>query len=238
MRTPRRGRPLAGGNQISGVGVPSGPDADTRPLLYAVACGSPASRHLDRLVTLAHRAGWRVAVVATPSARAFIDAPALAAQTGSPVRSEFPTPGADGQAPAADAVVVAPATVNTVNKWACGIADTLALSVVVEAHGRGVPMVAVPFTNSAMAAHPAFRSSLRRLSSWGVRVLFGDDVIRMPAPGWGATHASRFPWRLPIVALGPPRPAEPPAAAAPAPPRPVRAAPPPVPRHGPAIRRR
>ena len=41
----------------------------------------------------------------------------------------------------------------------------------------------MPFTNAAMAAHPAFRASLARLRDWGVTVLFGDDVMPLPRAG-------------------------------------------------------
>lgn len=181
------------------------PPAPLPPVLYAVACGSPAAGHIGRLVGLAQRAGWQVCVVATPDGRKFIDAPALASQTGHPVRSDFKDPGDLDALPGADAIVVAPATVNTVNKWACGIADTLALGMLIESHGLGVPIVAMPYTNTAMAAHPAFRESLRRLRSWGVRVLFGDDVVTLPPPGAGAGRAGEFPWQLALSALGPPR---------------------------------
>jgi len=34
---------------------------------------------------------------------------------------------------------VAPATFNTVNKWAAGISDTLALGILCEAYGMGIP---------------------------------------------------------------------------------------------------
>jgi hypothetical protein len=175
------------------------------PVLYAVACGSPAAGHIGQLVTLAQQAGWQVCVVATPDGRKFIDAPALAEQTGHPVRSEYKNPGDVDVLPAADAIVVAPATVNTVNKWACGIADTLALGMLIEGHGLGVPIVVMPYTNTAMAAHPAFRQSLRRLRTWGVRVLFGDDVVVLPPPGAGAGWAAGFPWQLALAAVGPPR---------------------------------
>ena len=175
------------------------------PVLYAVACGSPAAGHIGRLVNLAQLAGWQVCVVATPDGRKFIDSSALARQTGHPVRSNYKHPGDVDVLPGADAIVVAPATVNTVNKWACGIADTLALGMLIEGYGLGVPMVAMPYTNSAMAAHPAFRESLRRLRSWGVRVLFGDHVLVLPPPGAGAGRAGEFPWQLALAELGPPR---------------------------------
>lgn len=183
------------------VEAPGGP---TAPVLYVVACGSPAAGHLSQLVTLAQQAGWRVCVITTPDGRKFIDAPALASQTGYPVRSHYKNPGDRDVLPEADAIVVAPATVNTVNKWACGIADTLALGTLIEGYGLGLPIVVMPYTNTAMAAHPVFRESLRRLRGWGVRVLFGDDVMVMPPPGGGAGRAGDFPWQLALQAVGPP----------------------------------
>lgn len=180
---------------------PEGP----APVLYAVVCGSPAARYVSVLARLAHQAGWRVCVVATPDGRRFLDVPALSALTGHPVRSEYKNPGDLDVLPPADAILVAPATVNTVNKWACGIADTLALGMLIESHGLGVPIVVMPYTNTAMAAHPAFRQSLRRLRAWGVRVLFGEDVLSMPEPGTGAGRAASFPWALALGAVGPPR---------------------------------
>jgi hypothetical protein len=174
-------------------------------VLYTVACGSPAAGHLGELVGLAQQAGWQVCVVATPDGRKFIDVQALAAQTGHPVRSEYKNPGDLDVLPPADAILVAPATVNTVNKWACGIADTLALGMLIEGHGLGIPIVVMPYTNTAMAAHPAFRQSLRRLRAWGVRVLFGDDVVPLPPPGTGTGQAAGFPWALAVAEVGPPR---------------------------------
>ena len=175
------------------------------PVLYAVVCGSPAAGHVGELVTLAQDAGWQVCVIATPDGRKFLDVGAIAAQTGHPVRSEYKNPGDRDVLPPADAIVVAPATVNTVNKWACGIADTLALGMLIEGHGLGLPIAAMPYTNTAMAAHPSFRQSLRRLRAWGVRVLFGDEVVRLPPPGAAADEATGFPWGLAVAAVGPPR---------------------------------
>ena len=56
-----------------------------------------------------------------------------------------------------------------------------------------------------MAAHPAFRESLRRLRSWGVRGLFGDDVLVLPPPGEGALLAGRFQAGKPCVFDSPAR---------------------------------
>jgi phosphopantothenoylcysteine synthetase/decarboxylase len=175
-------------------------------VLYVIVCGSPAARRVGVLVDLAQRDGWDVCAVASPDGRKFLDVPALAAQTGHPVRSHYKNPGDPDVLPEADAIIVAPATVNTINKWAAGIADTLPLGLVVEGVGRGIPLVALPFTNAAMAAHPAFAESVERLRSWGVTVLYGDDVIRLHTPGTGEAFIDDIPWHLALKAL-PPLPA-------------------------------
>lgn len=96
------------------------------------------------MVAAAQELGWTVCVITTPDGRKFIDAAALAEQTGFAVRSAYKNPGDPDLLPSADAMVVAPATVNTINKWAAGIADTLALGLIVEGLGKGLPIVAVP----------------------------------------------------------------------------------------------
>lgn len=175
--------------------------APRRRVLYVVVCGSPVARNVGRLVDRAQQGGWDACVVATPDGRKFVDVPALAAQTGYPVRSHFKCPGEPDVLPDPDAIIVAPATVNTITKWACGVADTLPLGLIVEGQGKGLPIVAMPYTNSAMAAHPAFLESIERLRRWGVVVLFGEDVVRLHPPGTGDLHVDGFPWHLAWSAL-------------------------------------
>jgi len=173
-------------------------------VLYVLACGSSAARHVGVLVELAQRDGWDVCVVTTPDGRKFIDTDRLEAQTGHPVRSTYKHPDEPDLLPAADALVVAPATVNTVNKWAAGIADTLVLGLLVEAYGKRLPIVALPFTNREMAAHPTFQASVTRLRSWGVTVLFGPDVVPLPAADAADPGLDDIPWHLSLAGL--PRP--------------------------------
>ncbi|MFY1637216.1 flavoprotein [Solwaraspora sp. WMMB335] len=169
--------------------------------LYVIACGSPASRQVGRLVTLAQQRDWSVCVVVTPDGRKFVDAPGLAAQTGHPVRTDYKNPGDPDVLPPPDAMIVAPATANTINKWAAGITDTLALGLVVEAQGKGLPIVTLPFTNTALAGHPAFQESVARLRGWGIPVLLGDDVLPLQPPGAGEQLIDRIPWRLTLDVL-------------------------------------
>ena len=88
-----------------------------------------------------------------------------------------------------DAFVVAPATFNTINKWALGISDTLALGLLNEAVGLGLPIVAVPWPNPALARHPAFGRSVAVLREWGVRVILDPGRLSGAAEG-----PAVFPW--------------------------------------------
>jgi phosphopantothenoylcysteine synthetase/decarboxylase len=117
------------------------------------------------------------------------------------VRSQYKAPGEPDALPQADAMIVAPATTNTINKWAAGISDTLPLGLLVEGIGKGLPIVAIPFTNRAQAAHPVFEENIARLRSWGVTVLYGPEVYRLHEPGEGGQLASAFPWQLAMDAL-------------------------------------
>jgi phosphopantothenoylcysteine synthetase/decarboxylase len=173
----------------------------TRRVLYVVACGSPAARDVGKLVEIAKRAGWEVCVICTPDALKWLDLPRLAEQTGHPIRHRYKHPGDLDVLPAAHAIIVAPATVNTINKWAAGIADTLALGLLVEGLGKGLPIVALPYTNAAMAAHPAFGENVARLRGWGVTVLYGPEVMDLHSPGAGESRIDAIPWRLTLDAL-------------------------------------
>lgn len=170
-------------------------------VLYIIVCGAPPARDVSRLVEAAQDGGWDTCVLATPSATKFLDSPALVKQTGHPVRSDYKDPSDPDSLPPPDAVVVAPATVNTINKWAAGICDTLALGILVEGIGKRLPLVAMPFTNYAQAAHPAFEENIERLRSWGVKVLYGPEVYPLHAPGTGGDHLHEFPWILTLDAL-------------------------------------
>jgi len=162
------------------------------------------ARDVGILVELAQQDGWEVCVITTPDGRKFVDVAALQAQTGHPVRTHYKNPGDADLLPPADAMIVAPATVNTVNKWACGITDTLVLGLLVEGYGYGVPTAVVPYTNKVMALHPALHESLAKLRDWGVNVLYGDEVYRLGGPGQTDRYRGQFPWRRALLAVSGP----------------------------------
>ena len=170
----------------------------TSRVLYLIVCASPRARHVSELIIRAQARDWTVCVIPTPEALKFIDRAALEQLTGFPVRSAYEQPGAGDTLPPPDAMLVCPATFNTINKWAYGLADTLALALLTEAIGLGLPLVAAPALNSAQAAHPAFERSVEALREMGVTVLYGSGVYEPGPPGTGGRP---YDWELPLRSL-------------------------------------
>jgi phosphopantothenoylcysteine synthetase/decarboxylase len=169
-----------------------------KPFLYVVVCAAGVAGDVGKLITHAQERNWDVGVIATPQGLGFLDAEAIESQTGYPIRYAWRTPGETRPLPPADVIAVAPATFNTINKWAAGISDTLALGILCEAYGMGIPTVALPYVNAAQAAHPAYQRSLEQLREMGV--LVGSYEPHRPKAGGGA---DRFRWAEAIDILEP-----------------------------------
>ena len=165
--------------------------AQKLPVLYVISGGGPPAGQLAEFVGFAQSAGWDVCVIATPDGAKFLDIAELTALTGHPVRVQYKNPDDPDVLPPADAMVIAPATFNTINKLAHGISDTLALGLLNEAVGLGLPITAVPWPNVALARHPVFRRSVAELREWGVTVIL--DPARLPDASEGPAV---FPWEL------------------------------------------
>ncbi|MEU9833558.1 flavoprotein [Streptosporangium sp. NPDC048047] len=172
-------------------------------VLYVIVCASGGAGEVGRLVRLAQEEGWVVQIVATPPALDFIDVPALERQTGRPVRSRYRRPD-EPKPPRADAIIVAPATFNTINKFALGIADTYALGLLAEAPGLGIPVVVLPFVNDALASRAPFRRSVESLRAEGVSILSGQgqDGSGSPAVHDRTGDPEDRPWARALDALG------------------------------------
>jgi phosphopantothenoylcysteine synthetase/decarboxylase len=165
-------------------------------LLYVIACGAPPAADLPSFAAWAQQQGWDVCVVATPDGTKFLDAARLAQLTGHPVRHSYKRPDEPDVLPfPPDAFVVAPATFNTINKWANGISDTLALGLLNEGLTMGPPIIAVPCPNQALAGHPAFQRSITLLRDCGVEVIFDPDTYPLPGAGPGEAGQDLFPWQ-------------------------------------------
>src|SRR5712691_1157550 len=159
-----------------------------RSVLYILSCGCSSAFLVPDLVTSAQQIGWEVCVITTPNGRNFLNVPHLAKLTGHPVRSEYKHPDEPDLLPRADAIIVFPASFNTINKWALGISDTLAVGILCEYTGLKMPMVAVPCfkTGGGLDTHPAFQRSIRMLRRYGVSVLY--DPVSYPPKNQVSAH--------------------------------------------------
>ena len=145
-------------------------------VLYIISCGSPVAQLVPELVSQAQTVGWHVCVITTPYGRNFLDIPLLESMTGYPVRSTYKHPDEPDILPQADALITFPATFNTLNKWALGITDTLAVGLLCEYTGLKKPIVAVPVTGEGLSYHPALLRSVRMLRKYGIHVLYEPET--------------------------------------------------------------
>lgn len=144
--------------------------------LQIVVCGAGPAADVAQLVSAAQEQSWTAAVTATPTATDFIDVPTIEELTGAAVRSSYrASPGARRSLPPADALVIAPATYNSINKIALGLADNYAMTAVAELIGRQVPTVIVPFVNAALAARSPFHRAVASLRDEGIHVLLSTE---------------------------------------------------------------
>lgn len=154
---------------------------DGRRVLLGVTGGIAAFKAVQLARDLAG-AGAIVDVVMTAGAHEFVRPLSFEALTGRPVSDSLYAPGEAlthiRLARDADAVVVAPATANTIARAAAGMADDLLTAVLL---ATDAPVVVCPAMNDRMYAHPQTRANLERLAQIGY-------TIAGPAAGplaWG-----------------------------------------------------
>lgn len=145
-------------------------------VVYLVVSAAPPALQVGTLIDALRDSAWSVCLAATPTAASWLDIDELTHQTGNPVRHDL----RPIEWPQADAIIAAPATFNTINKWAAGISDSFALGILNESIGLKVRTIACPYAKVTLAAHPAFDRSLRSLETWGVELL-PNECIRA---GW------------------------------------------------------
>lgn len=174
----------------------------TTPVCSVVFCGAPLTRRATDVVLALRTGGIQVQAAATPAALQWLDVDGVRAATQLDVLVEQRPPGQAKRGARADAMVVLPATFNTVNKLVTGVADTYAHGLLCEHLGTGRPIVVVPFVNERLWGHPAWRQHLDLLRTWGVHLSdpadggsevraipsgTGDDVVARFSPQWIVT---------------------------------------------------
>ena len=142
-------------------------------ILLGVTGGIAAYKAIDTVRAL-RREGHDVHVVMTRAARRFVGAASVAALSGTRVGSEAFTD--DGRpdyrhlelARAADVMLVAPASANTIGRMAAGLAEDLLTTCYLAFTG---PVVVAPAMNTRMWEHAATRANIVTLVARGVHIV-------------------------------------------------------------------
>ena len=142
-------------------------------LLFQIS-GSIAAYKSCIVISRLVQSGHEVQTVATRSALEFVGSATLEGLTGRAVFTDAFESGRKMDhihlARWADVAVLAPATANTINRLAAGLADD-PIGALFLAWGREKPYLIAPAMNVEMWNHPATQTSVKRLESWGVKVL-------------------------------------------------------------------
>jgi len=144
-------------------------------------CGSIAAYKAAFLTRLLVKEEAEVQVILTASASSFITPLTLATLSKRPVLSEFTASQHTGEwhnhvalGLWADALVIAPASANTLAKMAQGFCDNLLSAVYLSAR---CPVFVAPAMDLDMYVHPAVKANMDKLRGYGNRVLeagYGD----------------------------------------------------------------
>jgi phosphopantothenoylcysteine decarboxylase/phosphopantothenate--cysteine ligase len=144
-----------------------------KKIILGISGGIAAYKAADWVRNL-RRAGADVVVVMTGAAARFITPLTLAALSGNKVHTDMFAPDEAEQIPhinlatAADLLLIAPATAQTIARLAHGLADDLLSAL---ALATRAPVIICPAMNSNMYLHAATQDNLARLRTYGYRVV-------------------------------------------------------------------
>ena len=156
--------------------------------------GGIAAYKIPELVRRTRDLGADVRVVMTKGAQAFITPLTLQAVSGHPVHHDLLDPAAEAAmghielAKWADAILIAPASANTLGRLAHGLADDLLSTLCL---ATTAPVLLAPAMNQQMWAAPAVQANLQRLQQFGYQIIApaeGEQACgdvgtgRMPEP--------------------------------------------------------
>ncbi len=157
-----------------------------KTIAYGVS-GSIAAVESVKAIRELRRHGAQVMVFSTISSFQFVGKTALEWASAKPVHSQLSS--AAEHIHAVDALVIAPATLNLLNKIAAGLADdpltTLFQSLLSRVSSGGIPALVFPAMHSSLGGNPILKSSMEKLISWGVKIFTGlaeEGKHKIPDP--------------------------------------------------------
>src|SRR4051812_24146469 len=140
--------------------------------------GSIAAYKSCHVISRLVQDGFEVQTAATEGALKFVGAATLEGLTGRPVFADVfergKMMGHIELAQWADLAIVCPATANTINSLASGIA-TDCVGTLFLAYDLKKPFLIAPAMNQQMYKHPATQNALKKLEQFGVQVLPTDE---------------------------------------------------------------
>ncbi len=146
-------------------------------ILIGISAGIAAYK-ISNLIRLFIKSGAEVKVVMTPKAREFVTPLTMASLSKNPILVDFFDP-ENGQWNShidlglwADAMIIAPATANTIAKMAHGIAENLLLTSYLSAR---CPIFFAPTMDLDMFQHPATQLNIEKLISRGNHCIDADS---------------------------------------------------------------
>jgi phosphopantothenoylcysteine decarboxylase len=149
------------------------------PRLLFLLSGSISCYKACHAISRLAQAKIEVQTVATAGALRFIGGATLEGLTGRPPFTSLWETGRAMDhidlARWADLALVCPASANTLNRLASGLADDPVGALFLAWELQKKPWWVAPAMNSAMLAHPATQASIQKLTTMGVRVLPPDS---------------------------------------------------------------
>lgn len=160
------------------------------PRLLFLLTGSIACFKACELISRLAKRGIAVQTVASAGALRFVGAATLEGLTGRPPFTDLYESGRAmdhiNLARWADAAIVCPATANSLNRLAAGLADDAAGALFLAWELDQKPWLIAPAMNATMWDHPATRASRQKLAEHGARLLpVGDGRLACGETGEG-----------------------------------------------------
>lgn len=147
-----------------------------RKILFQLS-GSIACYKACHLISRLAQEGHEVRVACSANALKFVGVATLEGLSGSPVFTDAYESGRTLDhiylAKWADMALLCPATANTINRMASGLAEDVLGSLFL-AWDLSKPYFVAPAMNQEMFRHPATQASMSKLKEWGVKVLETD----------------------------------------------------------------
>ncbi|OHD63674.1 MAG: phosphopantothenoylcysteine decarboxylase [Spirochaetes bacterium RBG_13_51_14] len=149
-----------------------------KKIIVGISSSIAAYKACD-LIRLFVKEGYSVHAVATENALHLVSSLTLEVLSGNPVHSaqysrDRREMGHIELKTDASLLLVAPATANSIGKFANGIADDMLSTTFLSVT---CPVLIAPAMNPAMYGHPAVRDNIARLKSWGVRFIDPDEGL-------------------------------------------------------------